>query len=137
MEIIEKEITELHQFFESWYRGNIDNTEPSISRLADVLAVEFALITADGHVVERKQLLELMRAEFATKPQIKIWVENYQLRFSDQNVFIAIYEEHGIEKNQERVNLITAVLRENQQQVNGLEWLHISEVHLPSPETAE
>jgi hypothetical protein len=137
MDNIEKEITELHQFFESWYRGELENTEPSFSRLADVLAAEFALVTPDGHVVERQQLLDLMRTEYATKPEIKIWIENCRLRFSDQNVFIVIYEEHGIDKNRKRVSLITAVLQKNQQQVNGLEWVHISEVHLPSPETAE
>jgi hypothetical protein len=130
MDNIEKEITELHQFFESWYRGKIKNSEPGFSRLADVLAPEFALVTPDGHVVEREQLLDLMRAEYAAKPEIKIWIENYRLRFSDQNVYIAIYEEHGIDKNRERVSLITAVLRKNQQQVNGLEWVHIGEVHL-------
>ena len=132
MENIEKEITELHQFFESWYRGKIENSEQSFSRMADVLAAEFALVTPDGHVVEREQLLDLMRTEYATKPEIRIWVENCRLRFSDQNVFIAIYEEHGINNNRERVSLITAVLRENQQQLNGLEWVHLSEVHLPS-----
>ena len=137
MDNIEKEITELHQFFESWYRGKIENTEQIFSRMADVLAAEFALVTPDGHVVERKQLLELMRAEYASKPEIKIWTENCRLRFSDQNVFIVIYEEHGIDKNRKRVSLITAVLQKNQQHVNGLEWVHISEVHLPSPETAE
>ena len=131
MENIEKEISELHQFFESWYRGNIENSERSFSRLADVLAAEFALITPDGHVVERKQLLNLMRAEYATKPEIKIWVENCQLRFSDQNLFVVIYEEHGIDKGRKQESLITAVFRKNQKQVNALEWVHIHEVHLP------
>ena len=137
MDNIEKEITELHQFFESWYRGKIENTERTFSRLADVLAAEFALITPDGQVVERTKLLDLMRAEYATKPEIRIWVENCRVRFSDQNVLIVIYEEHGIDKNRKRVSLITAVLRKNQKHVNGLEWVHISEVHLPSPENAE
>ena len=137
MDNIEKEITELHQFFESWYRGNIENTERTFSGLADVLAAEFAFVTPDGHVVERQQLLDLMRSEYATKPEIKIWIANCRLRFSDQNVFIAIYEEHGIDKNRKRVSLITAVLQKNQQQVNGLEWVHISEVHIPSPESED
>ena len=129
MENIEKEITELHQFFESWYRGNIENSERSFGRLADVLAAGFALITPDGHVVEREQLLDLMRAEYATKPEIKIWIENCQLRFSDQNVFVVIYEEHGIDKDRKQESLITAVFCKNQKQVNGLEWVHIHEVH--------
>ena len=132
MDNIQKEITELHQFFEKWYRGKIENTGQSFSRMADVLAAEFTLITPDGHVVERKQLLDLMRSEYFAKPEIKIWVENCRLRFSDQNVYIVIYEEHGVDKNQKRVSLITAVLRENQKQVNGLEWVHINEVHLPN-----
>ena len=137
MDNIEKEIHELHQFFESWYQGKIENSEQSFSRLADVLAAEFALITPDGHVVERKQLLDLMRAEYATKPRIRIWVEDCQLGFSDQNVYLVIYEAHGIDKGRKRISLITAVLRKNHKRENGLEWMHISEVGLPSQETAE
>jgi hypothetical protein len=91
MENIEKEISDLHTFFESWYRGEIENVERSFGRLADVLAPEFALITPDGKVIERKLMLDLMRAEFASKPEIKIWVENCRLRFFDQNVSVVIY----------------------------------------------
>ena len=78
-----------------------------------------------------------MRAEFATKPEIQIWVENCRLRYSDQNVVVVIYEEHGIDKGRKQVSLITAVFRKNHNQVNGLEWVHLHEVHLPSQKTAQ
>ena len=128
--IYEKEIYELHSFFESWYRGEIQNTDKEFSRLEGVLAPEFTLITPDGHVVERDQLLALMRAEYATKPDIKIQVENCRLRFADDNIFVVIYEERGVLKERQKTSLITAILRKNQRKKNELDWIHIHEVEI-------
>jgi hypothetical protein len=96
------------------------------------LAPEFSLITLDGHVIERIQLLALMRSEYGTKPDIKIRVENCHLRFANDNIFVVIYEEHGMLKKRKKASLITAILQNNQRQKNGLDWIHIHEVELPA-----
>lgn len=128
----ENEIRELHAFFSSWYRGTIDNSDRSFSRVEDVLAPEFTLITADGYVVARDQLLGLLRSEYATKSDIEMWVENIQLRLATDDIILANYEEHGTTMSRKQSTLITAVLRKNPKQQNGLEWIHIHESRLPS-----
>ena len=130
--LCEKEIHELHAFFEAWYRGTVDESDGSFSRVKAVLAPEFTLITSDGHAIARDQLLALLRAEYSTKPDIKIWVENFQLRLAAGDVVLANYEEHGTTTSGKRSTLITAVLRKNPERQNGLEWIHIHEVGLPS-----
>ena len=129
---VEGEIHGLHAFFQDWYRGAIENSDPSFVRLQDVLAPEFTLITADGYVVPRAQLLPLMRGEYATKPEIEMWVENVQLRLDAGEILVATYEEHGVTANGKRATLITAVLRAKPETPNGVEWVHIHEVGLPA-----
>ena len=130
--LYEKEIHELHSFFEAWYQGRIENTDHEFSRLEGVLAPEFTLITPDGHVVERDQLVAMMRSEYGTKPDIKMWVENCRLRFADDNIFVVIYEEHGVLKERKKASLITAILRKNPSRKNKLDWIHIHEVEIPA-----
>ena len=128
----EREIHDLHTFFEAWYRGTIEDTDGSFGRLENVLAPEFTLITSDGYVVPREQLLPLMRAEYATKPEIEMWVEAVQLRLASGEIVLATYEEHGRTTNGTRSTLITALLRRNPETPNGVEWVHIHEVRLPA-----
>jgi hypothetical protein len=128
----EKEIRELHSFFEAWYRGTIDDSDRSFSRVENVLAPEFTLITSDGHIIARNQLLALLRAEYSTKLDIEMWVENFQLRLEAGDIVLVNYEEHGTTTNGKQSTLITAVLRKNPEQQNGMEWIHIHEVRLPS-----
>jgi hypothetical protein len=130
--LCEKEIRELHSFFKAWYQGVVEDSDEAFGRIEAVLAPEFTLITSDGHVIARDQLLAILRAEHSTKPDIEIWVENFQLRFAEGDIVLATYEEHGTTKNGKRSTLITAVLRKNPEQQNGMEWIHIHEVRLPS-----
>jgi hypothetical protein len=96
----EKEIRELHAFFETWYRGTTGNSNRSFHGIETVLAPEFNLITPDGYAIEREQLLALLRTECATK--------------------------------EKRSTLIMAVPRKNPEWPNGMEWIHIHEVCLPT-----
>jgi hypothetical protein len=128
---VEREIRELHAFFEAWYRGQIDDSDRSFGRFESVLAPEFTLITSDGFTASREQLLPLMRAEHATKPEIEIEIKNVQLKLASGEILLATYEEHGVTANGPRATLISVVLRRNPDTPNGLEWVHIHEVRLP------
>jgi hypothetical protein len=131
-ESYEKEIRELQAFFEAWYRGTVDNSEVTFSRLADVLAPEFMLITSDGYILERERVLSLLRTDYAAKTEIELRVEDCQLRLASGDILLVTYEEHGTTQNLKKTALISAVLRKNPALPNGLEWLHIHEVNLPS-----
>ena len=133
---VEREIRKLHAFFEAWYRGTIEDTDSAYSRLENVLAPEFILITSDGYTMPREQLLPLLRAEHARRPEIEMQVDQIQVRLvsgeiADGGIAVITYQEHGTTANGIKSTLITAVLRANAQTPNGLEWVHIHEVLLP------
>jgi hypothetical protein len=73
-----------------------------------------------------------MLAEYATKPEIEMWVEDVQLRLVAGEIVLATNEEHGRIANGTRSTLITALLHRNPEMPNGLEWVHIHEVRLPA-----
>ena len=61
-----------------------------------------------------------------------MWVEDIQLRLKAGDIILLTYEEHGTTKNGKRATLISTILRKNPELQNGLEWIHIHEVRLPS-----
>jgi hypothetical protein len=130
--LVEREIRELHAFFQAWYQGTIDDTDSSFARLENVLAPEFTLITADGYTMPRERLLPLLRGEHANRPEIEIQVDHIQLRLVSREIVLITYQEHGTTANGTRSTLITAILRRNPNTPNGLEWVHIHEVSLPT-----
>ena len=129
---VEQEIRQLHAFFKDWYRGAVDDSVQSFGRLESVLAPEFTLITSDGYTAPREQLLALMRTEYASKPEIEMWVEDVRLKLAAGEIAVVTYEEHGATAAGARATLITAVLRRNPKTPNGVEWVHIHEVRLPT-----
>jgi hypothetical protein len=129
--LCEKEIRELHTFFEAWYQGAIANSDDAFQRLEGVLAPAFTLITSDGYTFTRDQVLALLRDEYGARPDIKMWVDNVRLRYTAGDVILATYEEHGTTADGERATLITALLCQRPERPNGLEWIHIHEVRLP------
>jgi hypothetical protein len=127
----EYEIRGLHSFFEAWYRGDLPNTQEAFSRVTDVIAPEFALITAGGFEVARAQLLEMLRAEHGARPDLQMEVKRARLRLETGDAIVATYEEHGTTAGNTRATLITAVFRRCAGTPNELEWIHIHEVQLP------
>ena len=128
---VEREIRELHVFFESWYRGTIEDSDQAFSRVEGVLAPEFVLITSDGYTMPREQLLPLLRDEHARRPEIEMRVDQIQIRLVSGEIVLITYQEHGVTESGARSTLITAVLRVKAGAPNGLEWVHIHEVGLP------
>lgn len=126
------EVERLTRFFQDWYRGDIENTDEIFSRLSSVLSNDFLLITSSGFSVDREQLLAMLRNEHGSKKDIKIWSESFQLRLHEGNLCIFTYEEHGRLAGEEKVSLITAVMRYVPGLSDGMEWVHIHEVAMPA-----
>ncbi len=130
----ETEIRGLHTFFEAWYRGDIPNSDAAFRRVADTLTPTFTLITSSGFAVDRDQLLPMLRSEYGAHPDLVMSVRHPQLKLRTEEVVLATYEEHGTTGGKTRATLITAVLRRDPAQPNGLAWVHIHEVALPAEE---
>lgn len=124
----ENEIIELHQFFQDWFNGVLENTDKAFARFTDVMSEGFGIISPAGQISELDDLTDSLRAAYGSHGKIRIWIENIQLRRQDGRMLIATYEEWqqvGEEKSYGRVS--TVVFRENIDMPNGLEWFHVHE----------
>jgi hypothetical protein len=129
----EKEVTELHAFFEAWFNGTVENTDAVYARLTDVLADGFAIIGPAGNLTERAELVDGLRAGYApegTEP-IRLWIEGFQLRHELGDTVVVTYQEWQQRGSDKRGRLSTAVLHERPGTPNGLEWIHVHSTWLP------
>lgn len=127
----ENEARQLHEFFLGWYRGEIADTDENYARLADVLADDFMLITTGGFCVSREQMLQMMRGEHGTKPDLRLDTDGYSLRFEEGGVVLFTYRENGETGGRRKSSLISVVMRKAPGTPNGLRWVHLHEVAAP------
>lgn len=123
----EREINELHEFFEGWLGGDLKPTAEEFQRLETVLADGFTLITPDGQCLERDPLLKSLRDAAGTRPQLRIRIEEPQLRQAGASLLVASYQEWQQEGRETRGRLSTVVFRRRKALPNGLEWTHVHE----------
>lgn len=127
------EICGLHAFFEAWYRGEAPDTDAAFSRVADVIAPDYTLISATGSIADRGQLLDVLRSQHGAMPDLVLTVDDLQLRLNTDSIVLATYKETGTTRGETRSTVITAVLRRQPGLPHDLAWVHIHETHLPPP----
>ena len=85
----ENEIVELHQFFEDWFMGRLNNSDQAFRRVEDVMARGFTMVSPEGRVTGRTDLLHSLRSAhgaYALGGAISIRVANILERpFSESN----------------------------------------------------
>ena len=129
-----REVNELHEFFVDWFNG--ESEAPEFSRFERALARGFVIITPDGRLRERVEILEQVRNARGSwqqpgEPPGCIHIENFQLRWQHGNVILCSYEEWQEGRAETKGRLSTAVFGLRAETPNGVEWLHLHEVWLP------
>ena len=91
----EKEVIELHQFFQDWFNGVIPNTDEQFARFADVMADSFGMVPPNGRFISRTPLLDGLRSSYGRSQQSPghIWIENFVTRQAGPDWLFAAYEE--------------------------------------------
>jgi len=124
-----KEIIELHQFFEDWAKGDIQQNE--LDRLHSVLAPEFTIVTPEAKMIRKNQLLEMIESgysKFDTQAnQYSIWIEEVSSRKVTSNTFLSTYKEWQIIDGTEQARLSTVLFQKKDNLPNGLLWQHVHE----------
>jgi hypothetical protein len=132
----EKEVIELHKFFEQWFKSEIENNDKVFARLESALSEEFMLISPTGSVSSREQIISQIRDGYGSRKAdgipYRLWVQNIECRFVEDNLCLVIYEEWGEVAGDLNARLSSALFRKNDQSVNGVEWVHVHEVSLPT-----
>lgn len=133
----DKEVVELHQFFQDWFNGVLKNDDDAFHRFDGVMADDFQIIPPDAATTQREVLVERLRgahgawADRGDEPG-RIWIENLSVRRSFGDWAIVTYEEWQTVNGDTRGRLSTVIFGRREDTPNGLEWLHVHEVWLPT-----
>jgi len=121
----------LHVFFVGWLGGSLEDDPGTFSRLDEVLAPEFEMISPDGELITREQMEDGLRPAHGvhaglTRP-FRIRITNYRGRSLSREIYLATYEEWQLIDGVTRGRLSTAVFRNRKGTPNGVEWVHLHE----------
>lgn len=135
----EKEIHDLHQFFEDWFNGVLAPSEENLARVADVLAPGFVLIGPDGRATYREPLIRRLRRAHGSWREPgsdspgtrRIRIEGFQTRLIEGPTAIAVYEEWHENGDEHKGRISTAFFRLEHGLPNEVRWYHLQETWLP------
>lgn len=130
----EKEVHELHQFFQEWFSGDLENTDDAFARFSDVMDEGFVIISPSGQMSERAPLVAALRGahdRWSESGAGKIWIENFRVHRLLADAAVVTYEEWQTSAGETRGRLSTAVFGPEEGTPNGVVWLHLHEVWLP------
>lgn len=125
-----REITEVHRFFQEWFRGTLD--PGAFTRFDEALGEGFVIVTPGGQVLERTQILEAVRGRHGADPEAGIEVRNIVLRVETSGTAVFTYEEWQREtEDRMRGRVSTVVFGVEPGAPNGLRWKLVQETWLP------
>jgi hypothetical protein len=127
----QREVEELHTFFQRWLHGELANTDAAFARVTGVLAPSFVLITPDGKLTTHDPLLAGIRAGHGARRDLNMWVQAVQQRQQINDILIVTYEEWQAEAGRTTARLSTAVFQTDASTPHGLRWSHVHETWLP------
>lgn len=131
-EACRREVVELHDFFEAWFTGALPDDAAAFERFAGVMAPGFAIVSPEGRLAERAQILDAVRSGHGSAPEgLRITVENAAGRALGDGLQLVTYEEWHARDGDRKGRLSSAVLRARDGLPNGVEWLHVHETWLP------
>jgi hypothetical protein len=129
------EVVQLHQFFQDWFNATLPPTTEEFERFSSVMAEKFVIISPNGELTERDELLERLQDAHGIWHEMsrpgRIWIENLQVRHQVGDQILVLYEEWQEIEGESRGRLSTALFRRCEGTPNGIEWLHVHEVWLP------
>jgi hypothetical protein len=132
MHSAEREIRELHAFFEVWFRGGIDGTDKEFARFSDALADSFTFIAPTGDSLNRAQILDGVRQTYAGDPDARVWIENVRILSDSDSLVVARYDEWQELGGEIRARVSTVVFSRDANAPHGLRWMTVHETWLPA-----
>ena len=129
----QKEIEEIHQFFEQWYNGVIPYSKDRLALFENTLSYSFNLITPEGKLFTKEAIINIIKRSYGTRHDqpLIIWTKNFQFKELTPNYLVVMYEEWQKINENDTGRLSTAIFRKNNLLDSGVEWLHVHETWLP------
>jgi hypothetical protein len=130
---IQKEIVEIHQFFQGWFNGLVSNDEKIFERLTRVLADGFTLITPRGKLIDREEMISSLQSAYHSRKGMRIWIEKVQILHRFGEITMVSYEEWQLVERDVTVRLSSAIFKFQPGAPNKVVWLHVHETWMHSP----
>lgn len=126
----QREIDELHAFFESYFLGRT----ASIARVDAVLAPEFTMAGPDGSVGDRATTMQAIEAGHGHTDHLTIRCSDHLLLCESDPLVVAQYIEHHELRDRSNHRRTTVVFRRDATAPNGLVWVRAHETWIPPDE---
>jgi hypothetical protein len=129
----EKEVIELHRFFEEWLNGTIANSDETLSRVNTALGDDFLIISPNAKQTKKPALLHSLKNSHGAWNNGRIWIKHINRRLLNNDLCLITYEEwqnKGDGEN-DRGRLSSALFRKNKEAPCGVQWVHLHEVWIP------
>lgn len=140
----EREVRELHEFFESWFRGELDADEFEHPR--ESLAAEFRMVPPEGNETARDPVLDSIEAGYDSAPSERaadeespfvIEVHDVRtLRTLDDHCQMT-YEEWQRRDGEWAGRRSTALFRREESAPNGVVWVDLHETWIEGRDRPE
>lgn|GEM_PF-456638 len=126
----EREIVALHEFFQQWYRGELEPTD--FARFERALEADFQIITPEGMLLPRADIIQAVRQQAGSDPSAVLEIRNVELVAVDTDIAVFRYEEWQSSAGvAPRGRLSSVVFRRRDDADNGLGWRQVQETWLP------
>jgi hypothetical protein len=129
-----REIDALHEFFEGWFNGRIDNSEAEFSRFEGALAPDFTMVTPGAELVQRAALLASLRAAHGSRSareRFRILIQATAGRALSAELAHFTYEEWHESADGQRGRLSSVLFEADASAPGGVRWLFVHETWLP------
>jgi len=126
----EQEVRRLHEFFVEWYTGRIGRD--AFYRVDDALGADFRMVTPDGTLHERSDVVEMVRSSYGRNDpdEFDIEIRNVERRSGFTDHATVRYEEWQTTPDGTSGRISTALLRDDEDTPGGICWLDLHETWL-------
>ncbi|NNC75012.1 MAG: DUF4440 domain-containing protein [Acidimicrobiia bacterium] len=121
-----REIDELHEFFEAWFRG----LAQSFERMEIALAPTFSIVGPRGTTMDRAETIAAVREGRGRSSSLRIGTSDHQLLAATPGLVVARYIETHESDDHSTRRLSTAVFEPDETAPNGLVWVTVHETFL-------
>ncbi len=130
-----EEVERLHRFFADWFADRDDRDDRDFADFADAMAPDFYLVSTDGEVMSRSDIVGFVEGARGTGV-VDITIVDPVIR-SDGSVLVGTYEEHQVKRGIPSSRLSTAVLTRNPAAPGGWSWHAVHETWIVAPEAPD
>ena len=122
------EVLEIHEVFELWLTGSVEQSKEEYARFEDAMGDEMIMVAPGSNLLTRDVVLEVFWQQHGSiTPPFRIEIRNPEARKVAESVYMVSYEEWQFGPEQ-TARVTTALLRENQA---CIQWLSVHESWLP------